>query len=66
MVMLIGVIVGYVLAYLPKIVSVLVNRHKAIEQKAREPTEEEKRKMQKAVQAYQNFLSYNGDAQEDL
>ena len=62
----IGVIVGYVLAYLPKAASLFTDRGKAVEKKAREPTEEEKRRAQKAMREYGNFLAYDGTEQEDV
>lgn len=66
MVVLVGVIVGYMLAYAPRIVSFFVNRRTATNKKVTEPTAEEQRKIKKAAKGYQNFLSYNGDEQENL
>lgn len=63
---LIGIVVGYVLALMPKIPVLFTRRQKVVEEKARNPTETEVRKAQRALREYTNFLTYNGDEQEDI
>lgn len=63
---LLGVIIGYVLAHLPKLVSLFANREHVVEKKAREPTEAEQRQARRLIREYANFLAYDGTEQDDI
>lgn len=63
---LVGIFVGYILAILPRAVSFFDNCEKTVEKKAREPTEGEKRQLQKQLREYNNFLAYDGTEQEEI
>ncbi len=63
---LVGVVVGYILAMLPRAVSFFDSGEKAVGKKAREPTEEEKRQVQRQLREYNNFLVYDGTEQEEI
>ena len=67
---LVGVFVGYLLAFAPRIASFFVGLIKKEEPdeeeqpKARQPTEEEQRRYEQKMREYVNFMSYDGSTQE--
>jgi hypothetical protein len=62
---LIGVVVGYALAYVPKI-SVVLKTQKNGNRTEKKMTDKEKREAERLMREYNNFLAYDGTEQQDV
>jgi hypothetical protein len=67
MTIVLAVIAGYLLAYLPRVVAFAVKNNKPkASAKREETTEAELRKAQRTIKEYMNFMTYDGSAQDDI